>query len=259
MNIINKQGLPLHALRSAKWSPFSNEVGIFQDIARINHACDPNANLSYNRTSGRTRLYAIKPIAENEEITISYLPESAVEKWDMKCVQDVLRKTFGFTCICPMHTSFNMSYRASHDKLLMVDVAYENLAKSKDEAPSIPYHHIMFIALSYQLNNIVDVRSARIVEEALSVACRNGDRARAKVFAEKAKSRYMVLEGPEGEKTEEMSDFIKDASLHKDWKAGGIWETSVEDIPTNLGEEVGWLWMRGKWAHALTTQPCAGS
>ncbi len=56
----------------------------------------------------------------------------------------------------------------------------------------------------------------------------------------------MILKGKDSEKMQEMSALVEDASLHKDWKEGGIRETKVGDISANLNEEIGWLWMRGK-------------
>lgn len=49
------------------------EGGIFLHACRINHACDNNAQKSWNENIKRYTVHALRDIDEGEEITIYYL------------------------------------------------------------------------------------------------------------------------------------------------------------------------------------------
>jgi SET domain-containing protein len=46
------------------------EAGIFLDACRINHACDNNAQKSWNENIKRHTIHALRDIEKDEEITI---------------------------------------------------------------------------------------------------------------------------------------------------------------------------------------------
>ena len=66
------------------------------DAARINHSCVPNAHYSWNDSTKRITVHAIKDTFKGEEITISYC--SAIQT-----LQERKRKLkpYFFTCHCP--------------------------------------------------------------------------------------------------------------------------------------------------------------
>jgi len=56
--------------------PFGDDVregGIFLDACRINHACNNNAQKSWNENIKRHTVHALRDIEKGEEITIYYL------------------------------------------------------------------------------------------------------------------------------------------------------------------------------------------
>jgi hypothetical protein len=79
--------------------PFGDDVeegGIFLDACRINHACDNNAQKSWNENIKRHTVHALRDIEKGEEITIYYLRVLN----SRKARQDALQRKFAFTCSC---------------------------------------------------------------------------------------------------------------------------------------------------------------
>ncbi|EPE29014.1 SET [Glarea lozoyensis ATCC 20868] len=75
-------------------SPHHNTLGIFLSyLSKLNHACKPNTLQTYDSSRDLLLLYAITDIAEDEELTISYIP-------DLRLSNPYLKKYFGFTCWC---------------------------------------------------------------------------------------------------------------------------------------------------------------
>jgi SET domain-containing protein len=72
------------------------EPGILIDLYRINHACDNNAQKSWNENINRHTDHSKQDIQNGEEITISYL--SVLN--NRKACQETLRRKFAFTCSC---------------------------------------------------------------------------------------------------------------------------------------------------------------
>jgi hypothetical protein len=71
--------------------------GLFPKIARINHSCRPNAAYYWHEGIGKRIIYATHPIAEGEEITVSYIPLTIPQSER----QNRLNR-YGFTCTCPV-------------------------------------------------------------------------------------------------------------------------------------------------------------
>lgn len=66
---------------------------LFQNVARINHSCAPNAHVSFYPKEGRMAVHTLRPILSGEEVLISYfsilLPrvqrQSRTRKWGFDC------------------------------------------------------------------------------------------------------------------------------------------------------------------------------
>ena len=69
-------------------------------IARVNHACVPNCAVRLNREAGSGELVALRNIAPNTELTISYCREG--HGWDRASRRGVLSRIKKFWCECPL-------------------------------------------------------------------------------------------------------------------------------------------------------------
>jgi hypothetical protein len=66
-------------------------------VSRINHSCQPNAKHTWNEKLKQQTVYAIRPIAEDEELFLSYLAGGTSEER-----KETLKEHFGFDCTCEL-------------------------------------------------------------------------------------------------------------------------------------------------------------
>jgi SET domain-containing protein len=69
---------------------------IYATWSLCNHSCDPNAYIELDTQTGVAALVALKPIADQEQITISYVETET----DTQTRRDQLLDGWGFTCEC---------------------------------------------------------------------------------------------------------------------------------------------------------------
>jgi len=75
-------------------------AALFPVMARVNHACQPNADFVCRPQMGVQDLVATQFIAEGEEIFISYLPAMAEGSAPSKIRQEYVKEWYGFSCLC---------------------------------------------------------------------------------------------------------------------------------------------------------------
>ncbi|KAH6682993.1 hypothetical protein B0J14DRAFT_694421 [Halenospora varia] len=64
----------LTIFRSNAYNTGTSNVGLFPEIARINHDCTPNCGNYWSEKTGRRIIYTNREVKEGEEITVSYIP-----------------------------------------------------------------------------------------------------------------------------------------------------------------------------------------
>ncbi|OCT44574.1 hypothetical protein CLCR_05848 [Cladophialophora carrionii] len=72
-------------------------LAVFPESSRFNHACAPNAQYFLSSDLLTHYVHAVRPVDEDEELTISYAPPLRLRA-DR---QQYLETTFQFTCTCP--------------------------------------------------------------------------------------------------------------------------------------------------------------
>jgi hypothetical protein len=81
------------------WGEEKATSGVFDKISRINHSCVPNTFFCWNYTLGKSGMgtvYAIKEIAEGEELLTAYC-----EPFISSSERAKLLRPWGFNCTCP--------------------------------------------------------------------------------------------------------------------------------------------------------------
>ena len=86
---------------------------LFRDICRVNHSCVPNGQGNFNKGIGKFTIHAVRPIDNEEEITISYLDEHGAPKHSR---QSKLSDGYGFDCSCPICESGTELSRKSEER-----------------------------------------------------------------------------------------------------------------------------------------------
>ncbi|OBT60796.1 hypothetical protein VE03_09899 [Pseudogymnoascus sp. 23342-1-I1] len=228
--------------------PFGrDEVGIFLDACRINHACDNNAQKCWNENIKRHTVHALRNIEKGEEITIYYLGVTN----NREARQEALRRKFAFTCACrlcslPPDQSQESDRRL--DEILRLDclIGYGFM-----EILSAPVQKLRLVDRQITLYNEQGANDAglpRAFLDAAQIAIANGDLARASIFAEKAMLGWAVLGGDDSSNVLTNKALSKDPSKHGLYGHSMKWKTAVNDTPSGLdpAEFDNWLWRREK-------------
>ncbi|KAK0649755.1 hypothetical protein B0T16DRAFT_492320 [Cercophora newfieldiana] len=106
-------------------------MGLFAELSRINHACDPNAHVHFSETTMAMTIWSAKDIQPGEEITISYSSIDLTSKERKETLQD----TWGFKCSCSLCTAPKAVLKASDDRRLAFRAARDEvlqLAQDQD-------------------------------------------------------------------------------------------------------------------------------
>ncbi|KAI0448600.1 hypothetical protein F5B21DRAFT_521571 [Xylaria acuta] len=83
-------------------------MALYPEVARINHACKPNAFVRFSPTSFDVKVVAFRDIEIGEEITISYIPTNHPRE---KRQRDLRR--WGFECKCSLCAASKTEIAAS--------------------------------------------------------------------------------------------------------------------------------------------------
>lgn len=76
----------------------TNVTGLFVETAGLRHSCVPNCYANYNKETDRMTVHTTRPIAANEELTLSNLPSVYYQIASERTEQ--LDAKFGITCTC---------------------------------------------------------------------------------------------------------------------------------------------------------------
>lgn len=224
------------------------EVGIFLDACRINHACDNNAQKSWNQNIQRHTIHALRDIEKGEEITIYYL--GVVKNREAR--QKALREKFAFTCSCRL-CSLPPDQSQESDRRLDEIFKLDGLIGTNGGmgillAPLRMLRYVDQQICLYNKQGPDDVGLPRAFLDAAQIAIANGDLARARIFAERAMLGWIVLEGDDSSTVLQYRGLSQDPSQHELYGMSSKWKTTVDDIPQGLDskEFEDWLWRREK-------------
>lgn len=218
--------------------------GIFLEASRLNHACNSNAQNTWNENLNQITIHSIKDIEEGEEIAISYLGESE----DYQTRQQSLKASFAFDCTCAL-CSLPTTLRRESDRKLNEITRLDGVIGSGATIISTPLaclnnaHKLLSLL---QEENITDARLARLWYDAFQIAIANGDEARAKIFAERAHAERIVVEGEDSLDTMQVKEFAKRPASHRLYGTSMKWKQAMKRIPQGLSEQEfeDWLWKK---------------
>jgi hypothetical protein len=229
----------------------SNSGGLFLEASRINHSCQPNAQHTWNDDFGQLTVHALRDIEADSEITISYISGISPGYAER---QRHLMNTFSFACSCelcslPLLARASSDYRLGQIRSINED---EDTAIDLDQilehpAESLRQLHRVFELLEEE--GICDIRLARACFNAFQIAVVVGDKARAKIFAERAYITPKLLAGDDHPVTIAFKHLTRqpvDYELYG--KRMRCYDDSWEALPGLCGEELeNWLWNTDGW------------
>ncbi|KAL8365076.1 hypothetical protein RB595_004069 [Gaeumannomyces hyphopodioides] len=220
--------------------------GIFVEASRINHACIQNAQNTWNEGLQQLTIHAIRDINRGEEITIMYLTDRA----NRAARQRTLQRNFRFTCSCQL-CLLPPSLRASSDARLD---EIQRLDKSIGDgiqitaSPLQALHDVRKLLKLSEEEGLHDASVPRAYYDAFQIAVVNGDRARAKVFGERAAATRAIVEGDDSPTVRRMKDLVGDPTRHPSYGHSSRWQTSTDNTPSSLSaaDFETWLWREEK-------------
>ena len=218
------------------------EGGIFLDSSRINHSCIQNAQNTWNEDLQKLTIHALRDISEKEEITIFYLPDRPSRQ--VRC--EALLSSFRFTCSCNLCSLPTDKCQRSDENLDEIKRLDELIGDGIAifSAPLQALHNVRKLLVLFDNEGITDASVPRAYYDAFQIAVTHGDLARASIFAERAASSRIVIEGKDSRTVEKMEEYAKDPTEHLAYGYTGKWRTTMVDIPSGLDKNAYecWLW-----------------
>lgn len=222
--------------------------GIFLEASRINHACDNNAQKSWNENIKRHTIHALRDINEGEEITIYYLAAHN----SRQARQEALGAKFKFSCSCRL-CSLPPEQIARNDEVLEEIHSLDCLVGQRglEGILSSPLETLRYLDREIQLYEMTgpdDPGLSRVYLDAAQVAIVHGDLARGHIFAERAVRGWRISGGSDSKHVIEYGALPQNPSQLPLYGLSMLWKTRMNDVPNALEstEFEDWLWKREK-------------
>ncbi|RDW75993.1 hypothetical protein BP5796_06814 [Coleophoma crateriformis] len=256
IGIVNANALPVEP----------TGVAVFPEISKLNHACAPTAEYSFNTTTGEARVYAVQHIEPGQEITIDY----TLYRWDHELRRTGLTNCFGFFCKCDyicgttdagLQAHKQMwNHFASLDQYLVPETAGFML-KFGEEAMNNMYTRKNMC----QMMNIWDSRAAGTFFHAWQICLAHRDLQRAQCFGVRALVNFRDCLGEEHLTVKIMQQRLKEYASEAIFEKESYWKgTTPEDENFDTSgltakEFHDWLWYPGLLKLMLTPDGTPGS
>lgn len=222
----------------------ASEGGLFLIASRINHSCRHNSQNTWNANLNQITIHAFEDIEEGEEITISSVDGSK----NYADRQRILNNSFGFTCACSL-CSLPTTEREASDRRLdeitrLDDSIGDGISIVRAPLECLQNAHALLLLLEDE--GTTDARVPRLYYDAFQIAIANGDQARAKVLAERARDARAILEGEDSPETIRLQGFARAPAEHTLFGTSIKWKQAVNKIPQSMNDEEfeNWLWRR---------------
>ncbi|KAG9233977.1 hypothetical protein BJ875DRAFT_462863 [Amylocarpus encephaloides] len=232
-NILKSNGYPLGA---------GSEVGgIFENISRINHSCLPNAVHNWNPLLEQETVYVVRPIAEDEEITLSY--HSGGPSHARK---SLLKENFGFDCTCALCSSSPSALKKSDENLILAASLDASIGDSETVrySPNKVLKSCKSLLAIYEEEGIKDDRLSRAYYDLFQICAMHSDAARASWWARRYVEVKSCSAGRDSVDLLEMKPFVKKPGRFESWGVTGMWKSKSEEVPKERDgvEFERWLW-----------------
>ncbi|KAJ8123774.1 hypothetical protein ONZ43_g350 [Nemania bipapillata] len=240
LGIFKTNSLPAEAV--------GDKGAIFLEACRINHACDNNAQKSWNDKIKRHTVHAMRDIDKGEEITITYLGPLK----NRKARQKALQEKFGFTCLCRLCSLPPEQSQESDRRLEEIQRLDGVIDQLGIEGVLVsPLRTLRYFDQQVQLyrdQGREDVGFAQAFVNAAQLAIANSDLARGRVFAERAVAVWETTIGDDDTQAIQHAALAQNPSRYELYGASTKWKTKVDEVPQGLepSDFEDWLWRREK-------------
>ena len=236
LGIIKTNALPLGSN--------ANKGAIFLIASRINHSCKSNSQNTWNENIQQITIHATEDIDMGSEITIPYLDTHA----DHTTRRYLLKSHFKFECACNLCGLSTVDRKTSDSHLNEIQ-RLDELIGNGQVMFSVPLKALQNVQRLLQLFRSEGIQNAsvpRAYYDAFQIAITHGDQARAKIFAERARSNRILVEGHDSPTVEKLQRWIDCPTQHNSYGYSEKWKSTTKDVPENLNDELfeNWLWRK---------------
>lgn len=222
----------------------SSSGGIFATACLINHSCLPNTTFNWDDNATWARIHAICDIKAGDEITVDY------NSGDPSEVRRIRLKTlFGFTCTCQICSSSTAQVLASNTRRILI----QRLRSSIKEFYRLINEPEDCLADCHRLLQIQDAEyrgqaggmNFTVYQNAFKISIYHGDRARARVFAQRVYRLRVCYQGHDHPDTQRAKLLMERPSTVSDFRPRTRrWEIVRAMIPGGLDAVAfeRWLW-----------------
>ncbi|CAK4033760.1 TPR domain-containing [Lecanosticta acicola] len=158
---------------------------LFPQVARLNHACVPNAQGNFHPSLNEFTIHATKDIATNEEITISYLKHQFASR---EVRQQHLSSGYGFHCDCPACKSdspLGQASEARRENIRQRLEAFATKASSSEENSEGELVVLKHLLVAYEEEGIRGREVATMYMAAAKLALAQSDKCTARELAKR--------------------------------------------------------------------------
>ena len=213
--------------------------GLFIEASRINHACKPNTQNSWNERISRETIHAVRDIKKGEEITISYMGHFA--SYDER--QAFLKDKFKFDCACEV-CSLPPDQRMASDERLTTVHELDQAILSAGRNVKLGLRMVRKMLLVLETEGMYNSQVYRAYYDAFQMMAAIDDKARAGEMIRMSLEHARVVEGHDSKIVKEFERLAANPTRHMAWGLYGRNRTQ-ETAPGDKESEgfKTWLWM----------------
>ncbi|KAI5464358.1 hypothetical protein BGZ63DRAFT_401314 [Mariannaea sp. PMI_226] len=253
-NVHARQHSPVLGIVQSNLLPLTGEddgsSGLFLEASRINHSCRPNAQHSWNADLECLVVHAMEDIKAGCEITISYVSGKSLSYAER---QAQLKQRFDFSCACKLCSLTVPARFRSNDRLALIRSIESN--KELTKAEHIRQRASEAFGQAHQLVELLeeegvnDTRLPNAYYIAFQITAIVGDKARAKIFAERAYALRTLLTGDDNPLTIKFKQYAGKPVEFPFYGEGIECHVDNWEPPKGLGEDEleKWIWNRAEW------------
>ncbi|KAF2446333.1 hypothetical protein P171DRAFT_257552 [Karstenula rhodostoma CBS 690.94] len=236
----------LSIVRTNCFSTYEDSASVCLVASRINHACDANAQHTWNDKLDKIMVHALRNIAEDEEITTNYMGREHTRQER----QEQLKEIYKFECSCELCSLPPVLSEAADRKVLRARKLWANFQVEDGQTRHLsnPLQRLWRLEEiarhRAELGSCTQMHDTHV--EASALALSHSDLARGKVFLERAYTSYVIEHGDDDKLTSTLRARLQDLTSSDCYGQSTRWQTGEADVPPKNSpvpfEE--WLWKK---------------
>ncbi|KAJ4353926.1 uncharacterized protein N0V89_005657 [Didymosphaeria variabile] len=236
----------LNIVRTNSFSVRDGAGGICLNASRINHACNSNAQHTWNDSLGKVTVYALRDVAENEEITTNYMGRGRTRQER----QAYLQKIYKFDCACELCSLPAALNEAADQKILRARKLWSYFQMGDGHTrhlanPLQRLRRLEEVARHWaELGSSTQIHDTNL--EAAALALSHSDVARGNIFFGRAYASYVLAHGDNDPTARDLRARSEVLTRSACYGQSTRWQTSRDDVPRDdiPGLLETWLWKK---------------